>query len=121
MKIIPTILFALTLLLCGCSVLLVPTWQEREYNELVQIAAMSTTSTCSQEENLELLNLSTHLVLYTEFLPHNEQIHKGMVLLHGTIQSLIELPQPISPTMCTFKRRIIRAMSRSLASASAEK
>ena len=82
---------------------------------------MSTYSTCTQEENLEMLRLSTHLVVYTEFLPHNEQIHKSMVILHGTVLSLADLRQPISPTMCTFKRRIIRAMSRSIASASAEK
>lgn len=121
MKIIPTVLFALTLLLCGCSILFVPTWQEREYNELIHIAALSLRGTCSPLQNQELLDMSTHLVFYTQYLPNNTKINIGAVNMDKTIQELYAMPQPISQVFCTFKLRIIHAMATTLAEASGSK
>lgn len=121
MKIIPILLFTATLLLCGCQVLFVPTWQEREYNDLIEIAAESTRGTCSVQQTQKLLDLSTHLVLYTEYLPHNTKLNTGAVKLDKMIQELYALPQPIGRVYCTFKLRIIHAMATSLAAASGSK
>jgi hypothetical protein len=65
--------------------------------------------------------MSTHLVLYTRYLPNNTKMNIGVIVMDKTIQELYALPQPIGQIYCTFKLRLIHAMATSLAEASGSK
>ena len=116
-----TFMLAVALLLSGCSVLMVPHWNEREYNELTVVAAVSSSGTCSSEQTKQLSNLSKHLLYYTAYLPNNKTLNEGVVEMDKTIQELHATSQPIGGVFCSFRLRVINAMATSLAEASGRK
>lgn len=113
------VMFAL--LLSGCSVAFVPTYHETEFNELVTIAAQSTRGTCDVEQTTKLLDLSTHLLYYTELSPNNTQLHSGAVELDASVRELFDHTQPMSPIFCSLKLRLINKMALTLGAASGGK
>jgi hypothetical protein len=108
-------------LLTGCSVVFVPTYHETEFNGLVTIAAHSGRGTCDVEQTTRLLDLSTHLLYYTELLPNNTKLHAGVVELNESVKELFDHTQPISPVFCSLKLRLINKMALTLGVASGGK
>jgi hypothetical protein len=114
-------LFCAALLLTGCSVVFVPTYHETEFNDFVTIAAQSARGTCDVEQTTKLLDLSTHLLYYTELLPNNSKLHSGVVELDASVRELFEHSQPVSPMFCSLKLRLINKMALTLGAASGGK
>lgn len=108
------LILATVLFLSGCSVLFVPTWDNTEYNDIINIAAISSGGNCSDERMTRLSGLSTHALLYSEFLPSNENVHEGITEMDKTIQELNRMDN-ISRVVCDLRLRAIHMMSRSLA------
>jgi hypothetical protein len=116
------VLFLLTLawgLSTGCSILNLPTYNESEYAQLIDIAVVSSVSNCKTEEVERLLTLSHHVLFYSAYLPHNEHIAKGVAEMDKTVQSLTQA-QPES-VYCHLKLRAITDMATTLADAAGGK
>jgi hypothetical protein len=102
-------------------VVFVPTYHETEFNDLVTIAAQSARGTCDVEQTTKLLDLSTHLLYYTELLPNNTKLHSGVVAMNESVKELFDHTQPISPIFCSLKLRLINKMALTLGAASGGK
>ncbi len=104
----------------GCSVLNIPRWDPREYNELITIAAESSRGFCSQEQIDHLTALTRHLRLYSAYLPDNEKIAAGAVALDTTALELTPAGK-VSATYCQLKLKTIHVMATTLAQAAGGK
>lgn len=114
-----TLLLASILFLSGCSVLLIPHWDPREYNELVTIAAESSRGFYDKEQVDHLTALTRHLRLYTLYLPNNENIAAGAAILDKTAQELTK--GKVGETYCQLKLKNIHLMAVTLAQAAGGK
>jgi hypothetical protein len=114
-----TLLLCAVLFLSGCSIITLPTYNESEYAQLIDIATLASESHCKLEETIQLEKLSNRLVFYSAYLPHNEKIAEGTVEMNKTIHTL----QPLAPdsTLCHMKLRIITSMATTLADAAGGK
>lgn len=113
-------LVLIVLLSFGCSVLLVPHWDPREYNELVNVAAESSHGMCTQEQVDRLTALTGHLKIYTAFLPNNENIAAGVAQLDATVQELAPSGR-VGSTFCQLKLKAIYSMTLTLTQAAGGK
>jgi cell division protein YceG involved in septum cleavage len=115
------------LMLSGCSLFFIPVFDSKEYDTLIEIAASSSRGTCTTEETAHLARLTNYLRYYTEYLPHNDRIHLGVMELQHTVDSLHaqtlreSLDLPITPTYCALRLRVIHRMATTLAFAAGSK
>ena len=116
-------LFLAALLLSGCAVINVPTWNETEYSDIVSIAVLTSKGTCEIEQTEQIHAVSTHLRYYTWNLPHNELIFTGAHNLNLAAETLNHEAHdgPVSRTYCAIKLKAINNMAYALAKASGQK
>jgi hypothetical protein len=107
---------AFVLSLTGCSILTPPTYQEFEYANLIEIAAVASEGECSVEQRARLANLSVRSALYSKYLPHNELMAEGTAKLDESAQNL-KSSTTFSPAFCQLKLRVIKSMATTLAGA----
>lgn len=103
----------------GCSVLNIPTYNQGEYAQYVEIAASAAEGKCEPAENARLSALSARVVVYSTHLPHNDLIADGAGLMHTTILTL--KLAPVDSGYCHLKLRTITAMATTLADAAGGK
>lgn len=114
------LILASVLFLSACSVLQVPHWDAREYNELVTIAAESQYGMCTQEQVDRLTALSRHLLIYSAFIPHNTLIASGVGQMNETIKELAPSGR-VGSTFCQLKLKAIHNMALALTQAAGGK
>ena len=112
-------LFLILPLWYGCSVLNIPTYNQAEYAQFVEIAASAAESKCEPAENARLSALSARAVIYSTHLPHNDLIADSAELMHTTILTL--KLAPVDSGYCHLKLRTITAMATTLADAAGGK
>jgi hypothetical protein len=111
------LLLILMTMTVGCSLLFIPTFDGVEYQDAVQLTVESSQGGCTVEHTQKMTALSTHLVYYSAYLPHNTLIHEGARDMHQAIQSLhlkVESGVPVGGTYCTLTLRTIHQMAKTL-------
>jgi hypothetical protein len=111
------------LLLSGCSIISVPEWSETEYNELVTIAAVSSSGVCTVEQTERLFELSRHLKFYTASLPDNKLIAEGANNMLSTVDALNREAHQgtVSRMYCSLELNTIMQMANAMSRASGKK
>jgi len=110
------LILASILFLSGCGYVVVPHWDNTEYNDLVSVAALSSKGDCSVEQRDKLSEITTHALYYSKFLPANDLTHEGIAQMNKTVQELNDAPK-VSQAFCDIRLRAIHLMSTSMAKA----
>lgn len=117
-------LFALIIVLSGCSVIAPPKYSETEYVTLARMSTVVELGKCDAPTTKKLLSYTVFLDHYTKHLPNNSDTQQAVLIIRKQVTELdakIKQGSEISDTYCQTKLTIIGETIDALAASSGGK